>query len=55
MIQSKIYPQCWEAEEGKTFKRKANGAVVGKYLSLGKKDSIENYEEVELLNENDYE
>lgn len=48
MKQSETYPQCWGADEGKVFVRIADDEVMGKFLSLGKEDSIENYKEVEI-------
>jgi hypothetical protein len=48
MEQSKIYPQCWGADEGKVFVRISDGEVMGEAISLGKDDSIENYKEVEI-------
>lgn len=46
MKQSKIYPQCWGADEGKVFVRISDGEVMGEAISLGKDDNIENYKEI---------
>jgi len=43
------------ADEGKTFVRKDDAFVMGTGIDLGINDSIENYEEVELTEENDIE
>ena len=34
-------------DEGKTFRHKADGIIMGNGLSLGENDSIENYEEID--------
>ena len=34
-------------DEGKTFRHKENGMIMGNGLSLGENDSIDNYEEVD--------
>lgn len=43
------------AEEGKTIARKADGFVMGTGIDLGVDDSIDNYEEIDLTEENDIE
>lgn len=43
------------AEEGKTIARKADGFVMGTGIDLGVDDSIDNYEEIDLTEENDVE
>jgi len=43
------------ADEGKTFVRKDDAFVMGTGIDLGINDSIDNYEEVELTEENDVE
>lgn len=43
------------ADEGKTIVRKSDQFVMGTGIDLGVNDSIENYEEVELTEENDIE
>lgn len=45
----------WLADEGKTIARKADGFVMGTGICLGINDSIENYEEIDLTEENDIE
>ena len=40
-------------DEGKVFRRKADGFIMGNGLDLGDTDSIENYEEVDNPNNND--
>lgn len=45
----------WLADEGKTFIRKSDGFVMGTGIDLGVNDSILNYEEVDLTEENDIE
>ena len=37
----------YTCDEGKVFRRKEDGIIMGNGLSLGKEDSIENYEEVD--------
>ena len=39
--------------EGKVFRRKADGFIMGNGLDLGDADSIENYEEVDNPNPED--
>ena len=34
-------------DEGKVFRRKADGFIMGNGLDLGNTDSIENYEEID--------
>lgn len=43
------------ADEGKTIARKADGFVMGTGIDLGVDDSIDNYEEIDLTEENDVE
>lgn len=45
----------WLADDGKTFVQKSDGFVMGTGIDLGENDTIENYEEVELTEENDVE
>lgn len=45
----------WLADEGKTFSRKADGFVMGTGIDLGVDDTIDNYEEIDLTEENDIE
>jgi hypothetical protein len=40
-------------DEGKVFRRKADGFIMGNGLDLGDADSIENYEEVDDPNAKD--
>jgi hypothetical protein len=40
-------------DEGKVFRRKADGFIMGNGLDLGATDSIENYEEVDDPNAKD--
>jgi hypothetical protein len=40
-------------DEGKVFRRKADGFIMGNGLDLGETDSIENYEEVDDPNAKD--
>ena len=40
-------------DEGKVFRRKADGFIMGNGLDLGETDSIENYEEVDNPNPED--
>ena len=40
-------------DEGKIFRRKADGFIMGDGLDLGDADNIENYEEVEGPNAED--
>lgn len=40
-------------DEGKVFRRKADGFIMGDGLDLGDVDSIENYEEVDDPNAKD--
>lgn len=51
MKQNEKYPQCWTADEGKTFIDKRDGEDVGESIYLGTTDSIDNYEEVEIKDE----
>ena len=48
MKQSKIFPNVWSADEGKTFIRKSDNVDMGDVISLGNGDSINNYEEVTI-------
>lgn len=41
----------YEADKGKVFIRKADNLIVGYGLGLGKHDSIDNYEEIDLPSE----
>ena len=41
------------SDEGKVFRRKADGFIMGNGLDLGDTDSIENYEEVDDPNAKD--
>lgn len=34
-------------DEGKVFRRKADGFIMGDKIDLGKNDNIENYEEID--------
>lgn len=43
------------ADDGKTIVRKEDQFVMGTGIDLGDNDSIDNYEEVELTEENDIE
>ena len=41
--------EIWQAEEGKTFKRKGSDTIVGTMLvRFAPSDSIENYDEVDI-------
>lgn len=40
-------------DEGKVFRRKVDGFIMGNGLDLGDADSIENYEEVDNPNNED--
>ena len=41
--------EIWQAEEGKTFKRKGSDTIVGTMLvRFAPSDSIENYEEIAI-------
>ncbi len=44
--------EVWQAEEGKTFKRKDSNTIIGTMLlRFAPSDCIENYEEVEIQEE----
>ena len=45
----------YKAEDGKTIARKGDGFVMGTCIDLGDTDSIDNYEEIPLTEENDVE
>ena len=45
----------YTADSGKTFSRISDGQIMGHILIMGVNDSIDNYEEVELTEDNDIE
>ena len=54
MKQNENNPIHWVADDGKAFIRKADGAVMGKEVYLheyvdGTEDVIDNYEEIEMI------
>lgn len=52
MRQNEKQPYSWYADEGKLFKRKVDGFIMGESLQLGEfidgtEDTIDNYEEID--------